>query len=206
LDTSVLDIDGDGNVTLKKTGKAVITTTVAADEIYAGAILHLEVTVTDEAHPGDDPGTTDDPDPAVTPGGDEPGDPGNTDDPGTTDPPGNDDDEAARQAAEKAALRAEIAKAKSLKKPTLTVKALKGRKIKLTWSKVANADGYIVYIKYPGKSKYVKAVTKNATVKSVTHKGLSRNRVYYYKVRTYKKVNGKCYYGPFSKAKRAKAR
>lgn len=115
-------------------------------------------------------------------------------------------EQEAQQAAEEAARKAEIAKAKSLKKPALTIKALKGKKIKLTWSKVKDADGYIVYVKYPGKSKYAKAVTKKATVKSVTHKGLSKNRVYYYKVRAYKKVNGKVYYGPFSKVRKARVK
>ena len=117
------------------------------------------------------------------------------------------EEEAARKAEEeKAALEAETAKAKSLKRPTLKVKALKGKKIKLTWGKVANADGYIVYVKYPGSKKYVKAVRKKATVKSVTHKGLSRKRIYRYKVRAYKVVNGKTYYGPYSAVRKARVR
>lgn len=123
-------------------------------------------------------------------------------------------EEAARKAAEKAAarkaaaasLQAQIAKAKALKKPKLKVKARKGKKIKLTWNKVADADGYIVYIKYPGKKKYVKAVTRNATVKSVTHKGLTKKKVYKYKVRAFKVVNGVYYYSPFSKAKKARVK
>lgn len=113
---------------------------------------------------------------------------------------------AEEQAAKEAALKAEIAKAQSLKRPTLKVKALKKKKIKLTWGKVENADGYIVYVKIPGKKKYVKAVTRNATVKSVTHKGLSKGRVYKYKVRAFKKVNGKVYYSPYSKVRKAKVK
>jgi len=105
-----------------------------------------------------------------------------------------------------AVLKEQIAKAKSLKKPILRVTALKGKKIKLTWNKVEDADGYIVYVKYPGKKKYVRAASRDATVKSVTHKGLSKKRVYKYKVRAYKKVNGKTYYSPYSKIKKAKAK
>ena len=105
-----------------------------------------------------------------------------------------------------AALRAEIARARSLKKPTLSIKALKGRKNKLTWGKVANAAGYIVYVRYPGRKKYVKAAVRKATVKSVTHKGLSKGKVYKYKVRAYKKVNGKIYYSPFSRIRKARVR
>jgi len=105
-----------------------------------------------------------------------------------------------------AVLKEQIAKAKSLKKPTLKVTALKGKKIKLSWGKVDNADGYIVYVRYPGSKKYVKAASRDATVKSVTHRGLSKKKVYRYKVRAYKKVNGKTYYSPYSKIKKAKAK
>lgn len=111
---------------------------------------------------------------------------------------------AARKTAAAAFLKAELARAKALKKPKLRVRALRGKKIKLTWSKTAYADGYIVYVKYPGSKNYVKAVTRNATVKSVTHRGLSRSRVYKYKVRAYKKVNGKIYYSPFSRIRKAR--
>ena len=124
-------------------------------------------------------------------------------------------EEAVRQAAEalqRAAVEAsrtaqiQLAQAQTLTKPTLKVKALKGKKIKLTWGQVANADGYVVYVKYPGQKAYVQAVTRNATVKSVTHKGLSKRKTYKYKVAAYKIVNGQVYYSPFSKVKKAKVR
>lgn len=120
--------------------------------------------------------------------------------------------ETARLAAERKAavrisvLKAELANAKALKRPKFKAKALKGHKIKLNWSKVKYADGYILYVKYPGAKKYVKAVKKDATVKSVTHSGLTVGRVYRYKVRAYKVVMGKCYYGPYSKVRKAKVR
>ncbi len=109
-------------------------------------------------------------------------------------------------AEEAAALKLAIKRAKNLKAPKVKVKALKGGKVKISWSKVSYASGYIVYVKYPGEKKYVKATSRKATVKSVTHKGLSRKRVYCYKVRAYKKVNGKRYYGPLSKAKKVRVR
>ena len=111
-----------------------------------------------------------------------------------------------KQAISKTSKKTELAKAKSLKRPTFKVKALKKHKIKLTWGKVANADGYIVYVRYPGSKKYVKAVTRKASVKSVTHKGLTKGKVYRYKVRAYKKVKGKTYYGPYSKIRKARAK
>ena len=118
-------------------------------------------------------------------------------------------EEEARKADE-AARRAEedklVAQALSLGKPSLKVKAKKGKKIKITWSRVANADGYIVYVKYPGAKKYAEATTRNAGVKSVTHKGLSKRKIYKYKIRAYKKVGDQIYYSPFSKVKKARAR
>ena len=132
------------------------------------------------------------------------------------------EEEAARKAAEEVALKAATgtarnveaqasqkaanARSKALKRPGLRVKALKGKKIKLKWSRVANADGYIIYVKYPGRKKYVKATVRNATVKAVTHRGLSRGKVYRYKVRAYKKVKGKIRYSPFSKVRKARVR
>lgn len=112
----------------------------------------------------------------------------------------------AEKAARREAFKRKIARAGSMKKPVLKAKALKGSKIKLTWNKVRYADGYIVYVKYPGSKKYVKAVARNSTVKSVTHKGLSKNRVYRYKIRAYKIVNGTTYYSPFSRVRKARAR
>lgn len=117
-----------------------------------------------------------------------------------------DKERTAMQAAENTALLSAITMAQSLQRPSLKVKARKGRKNKLTWSQVPNADGYIVYVKYPGKKKYVAAITRGPTVKSVVHKGLSKRKVYRYKVRAFKQVNGVTYYGPFSKARKGKAK
>ena len=40
----------------------------------------------------------------------------------------------------------------------------------------------------------------------MTHKGLSKGRIYCYKVRAYKVVKGKTYYGPYSPVRKVKAR
>lgn len=110
-------------------------------------------------------------------------------------------------AREKAAARKrEIEKAQNMERPVITVKALRGRKNKISWNKVDYADGYIVYVKIPGKKKFVKAVTRSKKVKSVTHKGLTKGKVYYYKVRAYKKLYGKTYYTRYSKVKKARVR
>ena len=93
-----------------------------------------------------------------------------------------------------------------LKRPTLKAKNLKGRKVKLTWSKVKGADGYMIYVKGPKDKKYKLRLTKNARVKSITHKGLKKNKKYRYKVVAYKLQNGKKIKSKFSKVKTVKIR
>ncbi|MBQ3291583.1 MAG: fibronectin type III domain-containing protein [Mogibacterium sp.] len=84
-------------------------------------------------------------------------------------------------------------------KPSIKCTKKSKKTNKITWSKVPGASGYELYIKYPGSKKYVKALTKNASVKSVTHRGLTRGRKYRYKVRAFVKAGGKKYYSLFSK-------
>lgn len=57
--------------------------------------------------------------------------------------------------------------------------------VKVTWSKVKNADGYRVYMKENGKWKYVARVTSN----SYTRKGLETGKKYTFTVRAYKKTS-----------------
>ena len=52
----------------------------------------------------------------------------------------------------------------------------------------------------------MKAVRKKATVKSVTHKGLSKGRKYRYKIRAFTIVNGVRKYGKFSKVLKVKVK
>lgn len=93
-----------------------------------------------------------------------------------------------------------------LKKPTLACKALSGHKIKITWSKVYGITGYKLYI-YDSKTKKYKCVlTKGASIKSVTHKGLKKGKIYRYKVRAYKKSNGKVFFSQYSVVRKIKAR
>ena len=86
------------------------------------------------------------------------------------------------------------------------MKNLKGRKVKLTWSKVKGADGYKIYIKGPRDKKFRLRLTKSAKVKSVTHMGLIRNKKYKYKVVAFKKQNGKQIRSAFSKVRTVKIR
>ena len=81
------------------------------------------------------------------------------------------------------------------------LKAKKGyRKITVTWKKTKNITGYQVYTKVFVKGIKLK-YSRSKTLKSKTRKYvrgmLVKGMKYGFKVRTYKKVNGKKIYGPF---------
>lgn len=77
---------------------------------------------------------------------------------------------------------AKITKSSSKKKSTNTI----------TWKKVSEADGYIVYYskKYNGTYKKLKTLKGNKKL-SYTHKKLKNGVAYYYKVYAYKNIGGK---------------
>lgn len=62
----------------------------------------------------------------------------------------------------------------------------------LTWKKMSNADGYVIYVskKYDGKYKKLKTIKKNKTCK-FTHNKLKNGTAYYYKVYSFKNFNKK---------------
>ena len=93
-----------------------------------------------------------------------------------------------------------------LAKPTLKGKNYSKKKVKLTWSKVSGATGYLLYVKYPGQSKYKLAVKKSAKVKGVTHKKLAKGKTYCYKVRAYKRIGKKTVYSAYSKVIKVKVK
>lgn len=82
------------------------------------------------------------------------------------------------------------------------LKAKKGRgKITVTWKKTKNITGYQVYTKVFVKGiklKYSKARTLKAKTRKYKRGMLVKGMKYGFKVRTYKKVNGKKIYGPFA--------
>ena len=94
-----------------------------------------------------------------------------------------------------------------LSKPA-NIKAKVGkRSAVIKWTKVSGATGYKVYRATKSKGKYsvVKTIAKQSTVK-YTNKKLKSKKTYYYKVRAYKKVNGKLVYGSYSKIVKIKAK
>lgn len=87
--------------------------------------------------------------------------------------------------------------------------ALKGHKIKAKWNKCStSATGYQIYWAKDKKFKKVvaKTTTKGRSKVTYTGKNFTKGRKYYVRIRAYKKVGGKTYYGAWSniKAKTAK--
>lgn len=71
--------------------------------------------------------------------------------------------------------------------------------IKLSWSKVSNADGYRIYRSTSKNGTYtkIKDITKNSTL-SYTDSSLSSNKKYYYKIKSFKTSKKEKYYGYYS--------
>ena len=86
------------------------------------------------------------------------------------------------------------------KTPSIKLKSGK-KKVTVTWKKVTGASGYEIRMatKKNGKFNIIKK-TSSKTL-SYTKKNLANNKKYYYKVRAYKKVNGRKVYSSWSKVK-----
>lgn len=92
-----------------------------------------------------------------------------------------------------------------------TIKKLKpqtGAKIKVTWKKQKTVSGY--QIQYATDKDFKKNVKKvkvaSAQTTSKVLKGLEKQKQYYIKVRAYKVVKGKIYYGTYSTVKKVKVK
>nr|MBQ8253512.1 fibronectin type III domain-containing protein [Lachnospiraceae bacterium] len=89
-----------------------------------------------------------------------------------------------------------------------SAKNLKGKKVKITWTKKSDVNGYQVQVaqnKKFTKGKKTKTITKK-TVKSHTFTKLKKGKTYYARVRTYKLVNGKKHYSDWSTPKKFKVK
>lgn len=95
----------------------------------------------------------------------------------------------------------EKTKPKKLKKPVLTVK-VKRKKAVLSWKRVSGADGYQIWYALNKAFKKAKKVTikKGKTTKK-TIKGIRKGKKTFFRIRAYRKIEGKKVYGAFSKVK-----
>ncbi|MBO4926691.1 MAG: hypothetical protein J5379_00350 [Clostridiales bacterium] len=91
------------------------------------------------------------------------------------------------------------ASAVALATPILNEAELTMDGISLTWSKASGADRYNIYRSTTenGKYDYIESVQK---VEYYMDSSAEAGKTYYYKVRAYKKVDGKVYYGGYSNA------
>jgi|GEM_PF-5371125 Uncharacterized protein involved in cytokinesis, contains TGc (transglutaminase/protease-like) domain len=85
---------------------------------------------------------------------------------------------------------------------TPSIKAIAGtKKATITWSKVAGASGYEVYISTTATGKYTMIKTVSSSITGVTKKNLIKRKTYYYKVRAYVMINGRKVYSSYSNIK-----
>lgn len=74
-------------------------------------------------------------------------------------------------------------------------------KLKITWKKVSGATGYQIYRSTQKNSGYRRIKNLSSKSSSYTNSKLKNGKRYYYKIRAYKRIDGKTYYGKFSNIK-----
>ncbi len=96
----------------------------------------------------------------------------------------------------------EYVKIIKIKTPTISAKRKQSNRIKVTWTKVAKADGYELQKFYKKKGKYI-TVTRTSKL-SYVDKGLKGTITCQYRVRAYRIVKGKKIYSSYSSGIKAK--
>jgi len=93
------------------------------------------------------------------------------------------------------------------KTPSITKMTAGRKKATAKWKKVTGATGYEVYMSTKKSSGYKKigTTTKNSKV-TYTKTKLKSRKTYYFKIRTYRTVNGKKVYSSYSKVKSVKVK
>ncbi len=87
------------------------------------------------------------------------------------------------------------------------LKKLSSKKVKISWRKVSNCTGYVIYRSTKKSSGYkkIKTISSYKTV-SYTDKTVKKGKTYYYKIKTYKKVGSGKIYGKATTAKKIKVK
>ncbi len=76
--------------------------------------------------------------------------------------------------------------------------------VTVSWNKVSSVTGYQLYRATSKKGRYQRVKTLSSKSGSYKNGGLKKKKTYYYKVRAYKKVNGKTFYSGCSAIKKIK--
>ncbi len=87
--------------------------------------------------------------------------------------------------------------------PAISKAAAGKKKVTLSWKDVSGETKYQVYMSDSKNGTYSLAATLNANTKSYTKTGLTAGKTHYFKIRTYRTVNGKAVYSGFSSVKSA---
>lgn len=74
----------------------------------------------------------------------------------------------------------------------------------ISWNKVSSVQGYQLYRSTSKNGRYQCIKTLSSKSSSYKNGGLKKKKTYYYKIRAYKKVNGKTFYSGFSAIKKIK--
>lgn len=87
--------------------------------------------------------------------------------------------------------------------PTISsIKLADVTKATLTWTKVSGASGYAIYRATSKNGSYSRIATiKSGKTVQYTATGMTNGKTYYFKIRAYRTVNGKNYYGACSSIK-----
>ena len=94
----------------------------------------------------------------------------------------------------------------STKVPTINKLYTKKKKVTINWKKVSGASGYEVYMKTSSKGSYKKIKTATSKTTKYTKSKLKKGKKCWFKIRTYRVVNGKKVYSPYSKVKSIKVK
>lgn len=90
-------------------------------------------------------------------------------------------------------------------KPSIrNIRKISKKTATISWNKVGSVSGYQLYRSTSKKGRYQCVKTLSSKSGSYKNGKLKRKKTYYYKVRAYKKVNGKTFYSGFSAIKKIK--
>ena len=84
--------------------------------------------------------------------------------------------------------------------------SLGDKRVYVKWNKIAGATNYKVYRATSKNGTYTLKRTVSSSTTSYTNTDVSRKKGYYYKVRSYRVINGKKVYSSFSDKKYIKTK
>lgn len=83
-----------------------------------------------------------------------------------------------------------------------SIQYLSSGKLRLTWKKISGANGYVIYRSSSKNGTYKKLKTiRSASVCRLTTQAPRKGKRYYYKIRAFRKVNGKLVYSRYCSVK-----